>query len=179
MINGQAWSWAFATRRSAELAESSYLYQGIYASVPHKKAPCRCSFCCRFPLLDAFEGTLLELVDKVVVVVAPLEPGRTYALNSRDLLAKFERRQAPNNQADTVFMWRLDDLKAQVFGLNTRFAQHSGNKLPTHVRPLEGCPQTELYLGSCMCKDVSRRFLGMFGQHNKCHHLYAPANAPC
>ena len=113
---------------------------------------CTCSVCfVEVPLLDRVED-LLELVDEVVVVVAPLELRAERAEQRGSSRQEFEQRIAHQpsdtylrNQADTVFVNSegLDDLKAQVeLWLNARFNQHfRAISYSLRVRPLEGCPQ--------------------------------------
>ena len=115
---------AFATSESAELLEDlempfirEYMRQFLT-----KEAPCAdAQFCfVEVPLLDRVED-LLELVDEVVVVVAPLELRAERAEQRGSSRQEFEQRIAHQpsdtylrNQADTVFVNSegLDDLKA-------------------------------------------------------------------
>ena len=119
---------AFATSESAELLEDlempfirEYMRQFLT-----KEAPCAdAQFCfVEVPLLDRVED-LLELVDEVVVVVAPLE---LRAERAEQRIAHQPSDTYLRNQADTVFVNSegFDDLKAQVeLWLNARFNQHS------------------------------------------------------
>lgn len=129
---------AFATRESAKLLEElempfirEYMRQFLTKEAPAADA----QFCfVEVPLLDRVED-LLELVDEVVVVVAPLELRAERAEQRGSSRQEFEQRIAHQpsdtylrNQADTVFVNSegLDDLKAQVeLWLNARFNQHS------------------------------------------------------
>ena len=129
---------AFATSESAELLEDlempfirEYMRQFLTKEAPGADA----QFCfVEVPLLDRVED-LLELVDEVVVVVAPLELRAERAEQRGSSRQEFEQRIAHQpsdtylrNQADTVFVnsQGLDDLKAQVeLWLNARFNQSS------------------------------------------------------
>ena len=127
---------AFATSESAELLEDlempfirEYMRQFLTKEAPVADA----RFCfVEVPLLDRVED-LLELVDEVVVVVAPLELRAKRAEQRGSSRQEFEQRIAHQptdkylrDQADTVFVNSegLDELKAQVeLWLNARFSQ--------------------------------------------------------